>query len=86
MLLVCVIGKGFCGWKTIMDPGGGAACAGHQVLVVTFASAPGTPNWGNLLSRVRNSADQPAHNCFDILYVVDGARAWYQGQARASFL
>ena len=56
------------------------AYAGEQVLVVTFASAPGTPNWGNLLGRIRKSADLPGHNCFDILYVVDAARAWYEGQ------
>ena len=51
------------------------------MLVVTFASAPGTPNWGNLLGRIRKSAEQPAHGSFDILYVVDAARIWYEGRA-----
>ena len=46
---------------------------------MAFASAPGTPNWQGLLRRVREDQDRPAHD-FDILHVVDAARAWYQGQ------
>ena len=49
------------------------------MLVVAFGSAPGVPNWGGLLSRVRNSAQDAAHDCFDILHVVDPARSWYNG-------
>ncbi|KAK9818883.1 hypothetical protein WJX74_007529 [Apatococcus lobatus] len=78
---VCAARPGY--WKLERGPAMPCDVQGEQVLVVTFASAPGTPNWGKLLSRVRRSADQPAHNCFDILYVVDGARAWYEGGEEA---
>ena len=49
-----------------------------KVLVVTFASAPGTPNWGGLLNRILAEAS-PEEKAFDILYVCDGGRSWYSG-------
>lgn len=49
------------------------------MLVVAFASAPGVPNWGGLLERIRRAMQEPAHKCFDILYVVDAGRSWYNG-------
>ena len=49
------------------------------MLVVAFASAPGVPNWGGLLERIRRAMQEPAHKCFDILYVVDAGRSWYSG-------
>ena len=57
------------------------AAEGHaqRVLVVSFASAPGVPNWGGLLPRIRKAATEPAHQAFDILYVVDPERSWYNG-------
>ena len=51
------------------------------MLVVAFGSAPGVPNWAGLLSRMRTSAQDPAHECFDVLYVVDPARSWFNGKA-----
>lgn len=54
-------------------------CAGERALVVSFGSAPGVPNWGGLLPRVRAASAHPAHQAFDILYVVDPERAWYNG-------
>ena len=53
--------------------------AGERVLVVSFGSAPGVPNWGGLLPRIRKVAAEPAHEAFDILYVVDPERSWYSG-------
>jgi hypothetical protein len=47
--------------------------------VVSFGSAPGVPNWGGLLPRVRKEAQEPAHECFDVMYVVDAERSWYSG-------
>ena len=58
-----------------------APCSGDRALAVAFGSAPGVPNWGGLLSRVRKAAKDSAHDCFDILYVVDPARSWYSGGA-----
>ena len=55
--------------------------AGDRALVVAFGSAPGVPNWGGLLSRVLAAAEDAAHECFDVLYVVDPARSWYSGEA-----
>ena len=49
--------------------------------MVSFGSAPGVPNWGGLLPRVRKAAQEPAHECFDVLYVVDATRSWYSGEA-----
>ena len=53
--------------------------AGERALVVSFGSAPGVPNWGGLLPRIRTASAHPAHQAFDILYVVDPERAWYNG-------
>ena len=55
--------------------------AGDRALVVAFGSAPGVPNWGGLLSRVLAAAEDAAHECFDVLYIVDPARSWYNGKA-----
>ena len=52
---------------------------GRRALIVAFGSAPGEPNWGGLLSRLRADASEAAHAAFDVLYVVDGARSWYGG-------
>ena len=48
---------------------------------MAFGSAPGVPNWAGLLTRVRKAAQDTAHQCFDVLYVVDPARSWYNGEA-----
>ena len=57
-------------------------CAfGHaepKLLVVTFASAPGVPNWGGVLSRLAAEAC-PEERQFDIYFVCDGGRNWYSG-------
>jgi hypothetical protein len=52
-----------------------------SVLVVAFGSAPGTPNWGGALKRVREDFDKESHAniSFDVLYVVDPDRSWYSG-------
>ncbi|XP_024516937.1 uncharacterized protein LOC112341277 isoform X1 [Selaginella moellendorffii] len=48
------------------------------VLVVAFGSAPGVPNWGGLLSRVKKEMEASGVTpAFDILYVVDSWRSWY---------
>ncbi|KAL3161282.1 hypothetical protein ABBQ38_009638 [Trebouxia sp. C0009 RCD-2024] len=52
---------------------------GERLLVVSFGSAPGLPNWGGLLKKVYNSMTQPALRHFDTLYVVDPTRSWYYG-------
>lgn len=52
---------------------------GERLLVVAFASAPGLPNWGGLLRKVYDGMAEPAHQCFDTLYVVDPSRSWYHG-------
>jgi hypothetical protein len=49
------------------------------VLVVSFGSAPGVPNWAGLLRRVRQAAEGEEEADFDVLYVVDPARSWYAG-------
>jgi len=49
-----------------------------KVLVVTFASAPGVPNWGGVLGRLAREAT-PEEQQFDILFVCDGSRNWYSG-------
>ena len=51
-----------------------------EVLVVSFGSAPGTPNWGGLLKKVRGAAATPQEQNFDVLYVVDPHRSWYGGE------
>ena len=50
-----------------------SAAAPADTLVVAFGSAPGVPNWGGVLKKVRHCSQAP----FDILYVVDPARSWY---------
>lgn len=50
---------------------------------MAFGSAPGVPNWGGLLSRIRRAAQDTAHECFDVLYIVDPARSWYSGETRS---
>ena len=57
----------------------GSGAEGRRGLVVAFGSAPGEPNWGGLLSRIRRNAADSAHARFDVLFVVDGARSWYNG-------
>ncbi|GLC33409.1 hypothetical protein PLESTB_000072400 [Pleodorina starrii] len=66
---------------------GGPSCAGgcggvgssNELLVVAFGSAPGTPNWGGLLSKVYRAATAEEGRYFDVLYVADPARDWYGG-------
>lgn len=53
--------------------------AGQKTVVVAFGSAPGVPNWGGLLKRLVQQDFERHHLAFDILYVVDGARNWYNG-------
>lgn len=54
--------------------------AQQPVLVVSFGSAPGVPNWGGLLGRLyKSSRSRPEDVGFDVLYVVDPARSWYDG-------
>eukprot|EP00899_Mesostigma_viride_P008935 jgi/Mesvir1/18042/Mv09359-RA.2 len=48
-----------------------------NVLVVAFGSAPGVPNWAGLLRRVREGLLPEQRRRFDILYLVDGQRAWF---------
>jgi Leucine-rich repeat (LRR) protein len=70
-----------------LDPAPAAAAAADngssrpstEVLVVSFGSAPGTPNWGGLLKKVRAAATTPQEQNFDVLYVVDPHRSWYRG-------
>ena len=68
-----------------LKPGIQAAAGANQraedsALVVAFGSAPGVPNWGGLLKRVElaGTAD-PSWQSFDVLFVVDGSRSWYDG-------
>ena len=51
------------------------------VLVVAFGSAPGVPNWGGAIRRIRENFDNDSHAeiNFDVLYVVDPHRSWYGG-------
>ena len=62
------------------DAGNGSSRRTTEVLVVSFGSAPGTPNWGGLLKKVRAAAEAPQEENFDVLYVVDPARSWYGGE------
>jgi hypothetical protein len=90
-LQVCDVpgaGPGYFKLERSGRPKGGSAAADDaaaQVLVVAFGSAPGVPNWGGLLRRVRAAADDPRLNDFDVLYVVDPHRAWYGGGDDAEF-
>ena len=40
--------------------GAGVRLPSRRTLVVAFGSAPGHPNWGNLLGRLYNAADDDA--------------------------
>ena len=65
---------------TSSGSGNGAVGPGRaKVLVVSFGSAPGTPNWGGVLSRVGKTAETPEQADFDVVYIVDPFRSWYQG-------
>ena len=72
-----------------LKPGMEAAAGAHQcaedsALVVAFGSAPGVPNWGGLLKRVELAgAADPDWQSFDVLFVVDGSRSWYDGMVRS---
>ncbi|CAG9466477.1 unnamed protein product [Pedinophyceae sp. YPF-701] len=60
---------------------GGVEGERGAVLVVAFGSAPGEPNWGGLLKRVRagmEASSSPVAD-FDTLFVVDSQRSWYGG-------
>jgi Leucine-rich repeat (LRR) protein len=64
----------------------GRPASGGRALVIAFGSAPGEPNWGGLLGRLRAGATAPGSPCggalaaFDVLYVVDPWRSWYDGE------
>jgi len=45
------------------------------VLVVSFGSAPGVPNWGGLLKKLRKTVADG--DTYDVLYVCDVERSWY---------
>ncbi|GBG71064.1 hypothetical protein CBR_g8363 [Chara braunii] len=56
-----------------------------QLLVVAFGSAPGVPNWGGLLKRVKNCLESKGFPAaFDTLYVVDPRRSWYSHSKRGT--
>lgn len=52
---------------------------GDRALLVAFGSAPGEPNWGGVVAKVRASCSDLAQREFDVLYVVDTRRSWYDG-------
>jgi hypothetical protein len=66
------------------DGAGGCAPGRARVLVVSFGSAPGTPNWGGVLGKIRAAATSAEEADFDVLYVVDPHRAWYGGESAAA--
>eukprot|EP00889_Picochlorum_renovo_P003466 jgi/Picre1/30496/NNA_005860.t1 len=69
-------------WKLDRHVGGHSSVANASpVLVVAFGSAPGVPNWGGAIRRVRENFDNDSHAeiNFDVLYVVDPHRSWYGG-------
>ena len=74
---ICGDGPGY--FKLERAPGSNLGSPPAKVLVVAFGSAPGVPNWGGVLKRVRDAAKEPVHNDFDVLYVVDPSRGWYGG-------
>ncbi|OUS43669.1 hypothetical protein BE221DRAFT_147452 [Ostreococcus tauri] len=45
------------------------------VLVVSFGSAPGVPNWGGLLKKLQKNVRDG--DSYDVLYVCDVDRSWY---------
>ena len=79
------ISRRCCALEIVADKGDGQQSSaqrvlveGPDVLVVTFASAPGVPNWGGVLGRLSREAT-PEEKQFDILFVCDGGRDWYSG-------
>lgn len=58
---------------------------GQRLLVVAFGSAPGLPNFGGLLHRIRHELQDPAHHEWDTLYIVDSRRNWYEGGCDSGF-
>ncbi|MEW5319309.1 MAG: hypothetical protein WDW38_010469 [Sanguina aurantia] len=81
--------------SSVADSAGSGSCAGlptvsalaglSQVLVVAFGSAPGLPNWGGMLGRMYSAAKEDSHRSYDVLYVVDPSRLWYEGGDAATF-
>ncbi len=49
------------------------------VLIVSFGSAPGVPNWGGLLKKLRKKVGENDGKSYDVLYVCDVERSWYAG-------
>ena len=49
------------------------------VLIVSFGSAPGVPNWGGLLKKLRKRVGESEGKSYDVLYVCDVERSWYAG-------
>lgn len=49
------------------------------VLIVSFGSAPGVPNWGGLLKKLRKKVGERDGKSYDVLYVCDVERSWYVG-------
>lgn len=45
------------------------------VLIVSFGSAPGVPNWGGLLKKLQKNVKEG--DSYDVLYVCDVERSWY---------
>lgn len=45
------------------------------VLIVSFGSAPGVPNWGGLLKKLQKNVKNG--DAYDVLYVCDVERSWY---------
>ena len=45
------------------------------VLIVSFGSAPGVPNWGGLLKKLGKNIGKG--DTYDVLYVCDVQRSWY---------
>lgn len=74
-----VHGSGAGYFKVDEAKGGGGEAHRARALVVSFGSAPGTPNWGGVLSKVRAAAGSAAEADFDVVYIVDPHRAWYCG-------
>jgi len=72
----------------VLDAAGRPA-SGGRALIIAFGSAPGEPNWGGLLGRIRAASSPPAASpsspdpalaAFDVLYCVDPWRSWYDGK------
>ena len=59
--------------------------ATKPVLLVSFGSAPGTPNWGGLIGKLYKESKEEKDRCFDVLYIVDPSRSWYQGGSDGGF-